>query len=233
MKTFPCPACGAEITFYSPVSVYAVCAHCRSMVVRRDVNVEAIGVMADLPEDMSPVQLGSQGVFGSTPFTVVGRAKMAWSRGYWNEWYLWCDGGRRGWLAEAQGFFAVNFEMDEPWPAEVARAVSTLKKSINTQKILASGNPSLDHVPMGKSFQFNSMPFQLADVKLAHCIGSEGELPFTAARGRTAITLDFIGSDGGFACIEFSVGKERVFIGEYVDWNNLKMDGLRELEGWK
>ncbi|MBI3775213.1 MAG: DUF4178 domain-containing protein [Gammaproteobacteria bacterium] len=232
MKSFPCPACGASIAFHSPVSVQAVCTHCQSVVVRRDVNIETIGTMAALPEDMSPLHIGSQGVFGSTQFTIIGRAKMAWAHGYWNEWFLWCDDGRRGWLAEAQGSFAFSFELEEPWPADIKRVVADLKKQVEPKKLLVANQASLSHIQVGHLFRFHGVALQLMDVKVARCLGSEGELPFAAARGRSAVALDFSGDDGGFACIEYSFDTARVFIGEYMEWDELKIDGVRELEGW-
>ena len=53
MRKFACPSCGADVTFQSAQSVYTVCAYCQSMVVRTDVDVKSIGVMAALPDDMA------------------------------------------------------------------------------------------------------------------------------------------------------------------------------------
>ena len=41
MRKFACPSCGADVTFQSAQSVYAVCAYCQSMVVRTDVDLGA------------------------------------------------------------------------------------------------------------------------------------------------------------------------------------------------
>jgi hypothetical protein len=35
---------------------------------------------------------------------------MAWSAGFWNEWHLFLDDGRFGWLTESQGQLAILFE---------------------------------------------------------------------------------------------------------------------------
>jgi len=232
MRLFPCPACGATITFHSPVSIHAVCEFCRSTVVRRDVNVEAIGTMAGLPDDMSPFQIGSQGVFGTIPFTIIGQAKMAWKHGTWNEWFLWCDDGRRGWLAEAQGFLALSFELDEPWPADVAHSITRLKQTIESNKLLAKTQAALSALPVGTVYRFSGVVFELVDAKFSHCIGSAGELPIAATHGRTTITLDFIGLGRSFAGIEFTYDGPRVFLGEYVDWDHLNIKHGREFEGW-
>src|SRR5688572_12411014 len=107
MLKLNCPSCAATIVFKSRVSVLAVCSYCKSAVVRHDLNVENLGKMAELPPDMSPLQLGTRGKYEGTSFEIVGRLKVAWEEGTWNEWYLLFDSGRDGWLAEAQGFYGV------------------------------------------------------------------------------------------------------------------------------
>ena len=51
-----CPSCGAEVFFKSSVSVFAVCSHCQSMLVRHDMDLESLGSMAHVPDDVSPAQ---------------------------------------------------------------------------------------------------------------------------------------------------------------------------------
>jgi len=59
------------VTFQSSIAVFAVCPYCRSMVVRHDVNVEAIGQMAQLPPDLSPLQIGAHGEMDGQGFTLI------------------------------------------------------------------------------------------------------------------------------------------------------------------
>src|SRR3981081_310847 len=87
-----------------------VCEHCRSMVVRKDLNVETLGVMAELPPDLSPLQIGTRGEWNGRGFELLGRIRVEWELGSWNEWYAEFAGGVEGWLAEAQGFYMVSFE---------------------------------------------------------------------------------------------------------------------------
>jgi len=123
MKKYSCPSCGAEMVFHSGLSVYAVCPYCRSTVVRHDVDLEAIGTMATLPDDMSPLQIGTDGFYQGTRFSLVGRMKIGWKDGSWNEWFMLADDGRKGWLAEAQGFYAVSFEIDGALDADVEQRI--------------------------------------------------------------------------------------------------------------
>ena len=93
-----CPSCGAGVTFQSTVSIMAVCEHCNSTIIRHDVDIEAIGKMATLQVDASPLQLGTCGDYRGAAFTVVGRIQLRFDRGLWNEWHLLFSDGRSGWL---------------------------------------------------------------------------------------------------------------------------------------
>lgn len=206
-----CPSCGAEAVFQSDLSVYAVCKYCRSMIVRHDVNVESIGTMANLPEDMSPIQIGMEGSFGPNRFMIIGRMKLGWHEGCWNEWFMSSNDGRRGWLSEAQGFYAISFE-DE-------NALKSIKTEI---------------IPMlGSYLDINKKNLKVVDIKKATCIGSEGELPFPAPQGRKTTAIDLLGPDGEFGSIEVEEGQWRMYTGRYVEWNELRCLNFRVLENWQ
>ena len=103
MKVLNCPSCGAEVTFQSAHTVFTVCKYCQSTLVRKDLKLEDLGKMAQLKDDPTPLQLGTSGK-RKGEFTLIGRVRVEWERGFWNEWYLRFDDGREGWLADAQGF---------------------------------------------------------------------------------------------------------------------------------
>jgi hypothetical protein len=213
MKSYSCPSCGAAIPFRSNVSVYAVCPYCRSMVVRRDVDVESIGTMAALPDDMSPFQVGTEGVYKSVHFGIIGRMKIGWDDGNWNEWFIVSDDQRKGWLAEAQGFYAVSFERNDPVSAETENAL----KKIGTLDL---------------ELDLWGQRFKVVDVKQATCIGSEGELPFRAPQGRKTLSVDLEGEKEAFASVEVEGDTRRIYVGSYVDWADLKCSNFRKYEGW-
>ena len=75
---------------------------------RRDLNLETLGKMADLPEDLSILQIGARGKFEGISFAVIGRLRMSWQEGFWNEWCALFEDQRIGWLAEAQGFWMMK-----------------------------------------------------------------------------------------------------------------------------
>ncbi len=219
MKLFACPTCGAQVRFQSRQSVYAVCEYCSSMIVRSDVDVEAIGTMAALPDDMSPLQIGTEGKYRGEHFGIIGRVKMSWDAGLWNEWCLLMDDGRRGWLAEAQGTFAIAFELE----------LTQLPASF-----LTGGNKgSFVMMPkLGMYIPIKGIDYRVMDIKKTVCVGSEGELPFPAPKGRESVCVDLLSKNGEFASIELYDGAAKLYAGHYIEWGDMRPTNIRELEGW-
>jgi len=211
MITLSCPSCGGEINFKSKTTVFAVCSYCLSNIVRHDVDLDLIGKMAELPADISPIQIGSYGKFEKNNIDVVGRVRVGWEDGFWNEWFLYFSDGREAWLAEAQGDYAINFPLLE---------------NINV--------PPAEELSVGQVINLtDNKPYRIDDIKEIHCAGSEGELPFKAVLGRKSISVDLTHEDGSFACIDYS--KEEgimIYQGKYIELDELSLKNLREIEGW-
>jgi hypothetical protein len=236
MKKFNCPSCGAEVTFQSNFTVYSVCGHCGSMIVRHDMDVESIGTMAALPEDMSPLQIGTEGVYQGIGFQIIGRMKLAWKLGSWNEWFVVFDNGDKSWLAEAQGSYAISYEINRPLHEITQTTIAQLVSSNNRQKVKISlagyqddpsGEPGL-----GDYLILDNQKLKIVDIKQTFCAGSEGELPVIAPNGRRTTVIDLLGAAGGFGSIEVEGTKIRAYQGHYLEWNDLRFQNTRPLEGW-
>src|SRR5919112_428063 len=109
MKTANCPSCGAPISFRWAGAVQAVCQYCSSILLRHDIDLDKVGEVASIPEDASPIQLGTEGVYANTAFQVIGRILYEYEQGGWNEWHLIFNDGKSGWLSDAQLEYAVSF----------------------------------------------------------------------------------------------------------------------------
>src|SRR5579864_8545037 len=142
-----CPSCGAPVQFRS-AAPYAVCPYCRSLLVRRDASLESIGRVAEVPDDLSPLQLHAAGVFEKKHFTLVGRIRKTWDQGSWSEWCANFDQPEFGWLAEAQGDLVMTFEQ----PLQELAGVQS------PQMLMAA--------PPGSSVTIGGQPFTISDVKL-------------------------------------------------------------------
>lgn len=207
-----CPACGAEVLFKSRASFFGVCTYCSSTIVRHDKSIETFGKMSEIPQDMSPLQLGTTGIFEKSRFEIVGRQRIGWENGSWNEWYLYFDNGRDGWLADAQGQYMISFQEPE------------------TVKI-----PELAAISISKIMQIRGIDFSVNDIREVTCRGSQGELPVKSLQGRRSVSVDLVGNDNRFGNIDYSddpTEGNRLFIGKYTEFENLSLNNLKVIDGW-
>ncbi|MCW5558665.1 MAG: DUF4178 domain-containing protein, partial [Verrucomicrobiae bacterium] len=234
VQNYTCPNCSAPVSFASSVTVSAVCGFCRSLVVRRDAAVEKMGLMAQLPGDVSPLQIGTRGVFDGHAFTLVGRVRMGYREGSWTEWCADFGGGRWGWVAEAQGVYEVSFEVEPPdgfpgvaaWKEQRAEQGGELRLN---QFRLAEGRAQL---VVGRQFQLSGTAYVVRDVKQTEVLGAEGELTFTPLPGRAAISGDLRGPGTAFANVEYSGEGVRMFLGRACRFAELQFGPLRPVPGW-
>lgn len=182
MFTAECPSCGAKVSLRASASTTAVCAFCRSTLVRRADALERIGVQGELLEDYARVQIGTGGTFEGRDFSAVGRIQLRDEAGAWNEWYVLFDDGTTGWLSEASGQYAVTFDRGK-----------------------APGVGAFDALLPGRPVTIAGESWSVTDRRIAHCTAAEGELPFPVdsrweakvvdlRRDERLVTLDW--SDG-------------------------------------
>jgi len=204
MKTANCPTCGAQITFRTVASIMAVCEYCRSTLIRRGADVENIGKMAELLEDASLIQLGTEGEYRGMHFAVIGRIQMEYVRGVWNEWHLLFDNQRSGWLSDANGDYTVTFLAKVPEPL-----------------------PALGGLKAGMEVPLNGVPFTVTDVEHGKCIAGAGELLFEVGAGFDAPSAD-LRFGRSFASIDYSEETPLLFLGASVDFSDLHFTNLRD-----
>ena len=204
-----CPSCGAEVPFKSRFAFMAVCNYCKSTIVRHDKDLEILGKMSEMPPDMSPIQIGTTGILGKDKFEIVGRQRIGYENGSWNEWYMLFQSGKDGWLADAQGFIMVSFEDRE-----------------------FSNYPALGKLVPGAIITVGKTEYTADDVKQVTCKGSEGELPFKCIFGRKSTSIDFHSTGSKFCNIDYTHDEKHIFVGKYIDIEELKLENQRQVEGW-
>ena len=202
-----CPSCGATVPFRSSISLLAVCPYCRAMMRRKDLDLEALGKVAQLQADGTPLQPGSHGAYKGAEFEVVGRVQLRTPTGFWNEWALAFTDTRWGWLGEAQGTYALSFRVETAAPARAMMKV-------------------------GQKLELGGQIYRVREIIEAEYLAAEGELPFRPPLGDKAASIDLIAPGGLFATIDYSEAKPIVFAGEYLEFDALKLGGLRAFEGW-
>jgi hypothetical protein len=208
-KTVNCPNCGAPVEYLWSAAVQTTCPFCKSILVRRDVNVEKVGEVGDLPLDSSPIQIGTEGMFEKKSFTVVGRIMYEYERGGWNEWHIVFNDGTSGWLSDAQAEYAVSFLCPAPGPL-----------------------PPADQLQPGQTFNWLNHAYAVTVVTYANYRGVEGELPFEYWNKELVGFADLLTTDAHFATIDYSEAQPLLFLGQAIDFLDLRFKNLREFEGW-
>src|SRR3569833_1723218 len=150
--TANCPNCGARITFRWSGSVQTVCEFCKSILIRSVLVLLFVGLVVDLPQDSSPIRIGTEGIFAKYSFSVIGRIIYEYEQGNWNEWHFVTNDGASGWLSDAQLNYAVSF------PAQGQKLPRECK--------------------IGQQYTWNNQAYVVSTISKAHYRGVEGELPF-------------------------------------------------------
>jgi hypothetical protein len=209
MRNEFCPSCGAPVKFQWSSAVQTVCPYCRSILVRHDVNLESVGVVADLPEDPSPIQIATEGVYRNRPFVVIGRILYEYEQGRWNEWHLMFSDSMSGWLSDASLEYAVSF--NRPLPPNV---------------------PPAHDLPRGWTQNVDNIRLEVTSITRAHYSGVEGELPFEYWGKNEVVFADLRSADGHFATIDYSEEPPLLFVGEALEFEDLRFKNLKRIEGW-
>lgn len=184
---------------------------------RIDDGVRDMGKAAVLPFDVSPIRLGTRGVFDGKSFDVIGRVRWGWTAGSWNEWLLLFGDGSHGWLGDAMGQFSVLRErtLDDVQDGSI--------------RGLARGNP----ISIGDGVNIDGEAFVVADNRDARCIAAEGELPFVAPTDWTVRSIDFRSPSGAAATFQRDNEESSFYVGRYVTLAELQPRDLRAIDGWK
>src|SRR5215469_12086666 len=200
-----CPNCGARIVFRWSGSVQTVCEYCKSILLRTDVDLKKVGQVADLPANSSPIQIGSEGVYGTRAFVAIGRIIYDYDQGNWNEWHLMLNNGVSAWLADAQDNYVVSFA--------------------------APGRKLPDACQVGQRYTWDKETYTVTTVTRARYRGVEGELPFQYWDKNEVLFIDLMSENGKFATLDYSDKQPQLYLGETVEFDDLKLKNLRSFEG--
>ena len=207
MRNEFCPSCGAPVKFQWSSAVQTVCPYCRSILVRHDVNLESVGDVADLPEDPSPIQIATEGVYRNRPFVVIGRILYEYEQGRWNEWHLMFSDSTSGWLSDASLEYAVSF--NRPLPPNVRP----------------------HDLPRGWTQNVDNIRLEVTSITRAHYAGVEGELPFEYWGKNRWSFADMRSADAHFAT-STTVRSLRCFRRRSARIRGPEFKNLKQIEGW-
>lgn len=197
------------MSFPHAATAAAVCASCRSSVVRTDGGVAAIGKVSAMLRALSPVQVDTRGNFEGRSFRVLGVVRRGRERVRWNEWFLAFDDGATGWLGESNGrtwmFPTAPVALDEgQLPGEV-----------------------------GGTFDVAGTTYRVAERAEAQVVAAEGALPGGVVDGQARAYADLQQVGGARVATVELVGAGGVgWFGRQVDLAELRLEGCRAFGGW-
>ena len=203
-----CPGCGAPVEFASAASASAVCSFCRSTLVREGDALQRIGVVGELFDDHSPLQLGASGRHHGVGFTLVGRVQYRYPDGAWSEWHALFDGesGKSAWLSEDNGAYVMAFEQPALQPP-----------------------PALAEVRVGQRLLIGGDAWRVASLQHASLAAAEGELPRAPRLEGSFPVADLRREDGSVGTLEWLDPVQPTWsIGRRVGLADLALKGLRE-----
>lgn len=206
--TANCPNCGAKIVFRWSACVQTVCEYCKSILVRTDLDLKKVGQVADLPPNSSPIQIGTEGVYGHESFVAIGRIVYEYDQGTWNEWHLMTNNGVSAWLSDAQDEYAVTF-------AAPGRKM-----------------PAAGQFQVGQGYVWDSDTYTVTTITQARYRGVEGELPFQYWDKKDVVFVDLMSQKGKFATLDYSDDAPTLYLGLAVGFDDLHLKNLRSFEGW-
>lgn len=197
-----CPGCGAPIAFHVSSSLVTICEHCSTAVARTDRALRDLGKTADLHQTRSPLRLWESGSYHGVGFQITGHVQLLHGAGgVWDEWYLACDDGHWGWLAEAQGRFYLSFrDHDATIPGN--------------QSLVAGSRVELGNPPVS---------LVVAEAGEARLLGARGEIPYYFRPGHRYHYVDLSGAAGEFGTIDFGDETPAVYLGREVTLAELGM----------
>ena len=143
-------------------------------------------------------------------FTAIGRIIYEYDQGGWNEWHILFDDGSSGWLSDAQADYTVSFLTPPPTPL-----------------------PAPEDIRLGMAFEWQGGPYRVTSVTEARYKGVEGELPFEYWNHQTVPFADLRTATALFGTIDYSERPPLLFLGEAVEFDDLKLRNLKQFEGWQ
>ena len=116
--------------------------------------------------------------------------------------------GTSAWLSDAQNEFAISY-------------------SASGQQL-----PAASDVRVAQHYTWNDQTYTVTVITTARYRGVEGELPFPYWDKDYVTFADLRSQTGKFATLDYSDQQPALYLGEFVEFDDLKLKNLRPFEGW-
>lgn len=180
VQTLSCPACTAPITIENRFAKMVTCDFCGHVSLITDSGLDPTGRTAKLAQLPSLFYVDAAGAIRGQRFRTLGRLRYQYEGGYWDEWFLVFDDGRRGWLVEDEGEFTYY-----------------------AKKTLEGGVPPFESISVGSTIKVDGRDVFVTERGRATIAGGEGQLAFTIVPGEQVDYIDGT-ADGNLVSLEYT-----------------------------
>ena len=202
-REFECPSCGGPIPQKTSGARTLVCPYCGQTSHLNADSLASAGEKHLLIDYGSAFSIGQQLSFGedNTPYLVLGRIRLDYSDGFWDEWYTQnLNDGSATWLQEDDGQFVVFRRAEEPLPSL-----------------------SYEEVQVGSSVALSQSYEQVFITSKSKAVvnGGEGELPFRIVPGEPADFVEGV-CEGQVISVELLPDEKALFVGRPFTLDQVK-----------
>jgi hypothetical protein len=201
-----CPSCGATLRLQLHAAKMVVCHYCGQTSFLNAGRWQAQGEKTVLADYGSLLALGRTGKLKGKPFRVLGRVRMSYEGGFWDEWLLQLDNGTTGWLQEDEGDFVLFM------PSHQSGVLPTY--------------PSLK---VGKTYKVGEYIFFVMEKNQMKVLGSEGELPYQVLPGHAGAYVEGVSvGKGKPISLEYLGDEIALNLGTDIDIKQIELDKQAE-----
>ncbi len=199
MVTATCPSCEGTLNITAQNSKMVTCNYCSMISYINAGNLTMIGQKSFFVDYGSMLKLGKKGKIYHIDIEVIGRLRIDYEDGFFDEWYLNTPQSTK-WLSEDEGKFLFF----------------TDSKTLNDPTVL-----NLPQIIVGSFFEFQGLKLFIKEQCNAKINGGEGELPFKIQPNQPVNFVDCLYYQKLYS-FEF-LNEIELHIGDYIDINHIKI----------
>jgi len=175
-----CPSCGATLAVQDRFTKVVICEYCGQTSVLKNRSLDPTGEKVSLADIESEFAIGREGTLRGSDFKVLGRLRYDYEDGYWDEWFLSMEDGKKLWVQEDEG------------------ELTTYSKESITSAI-----PPWEEIKVGSMVSVNGSSVFITEKNTASITGGLGQLMFRITPGEQISYVDG-NCSGELVSIEFS-----------------------------
>lgn len=211
LNRYTCTFCGKSQPVEDSASGIFICPDCHRILYKKEIpTVGRKNLSNPVPEDLTPLCIGSKGIFQEKKFKIVGRVRYHSMDGYRNQWSVLFDGGKNTWLFEGYGAYALCNLSD---------------KSFNP-----TGNSPIKPYKTVKIFDIS---YTLDSITKLTEWEAEGEFPDNENFGGGFICMALSNNQGDAAFLDtYTKEKINIYTGKSLDYADFNFTNTRALNEW-